>query len=114
MSNDMTDITQVARARNTRSRSSAESIWLADHEINTCEFLRVELRRKRERAVVDVRRWRKLPNGTPRSTEKGLAISVRHLSALKGLIDAAAAQTDVDGLLIDDGAARSVSGDASW
>jgi hypothetical protein len=53
VSNYMTEITQVARARNTRSWSSAESIWLADHEINTCEFLRVE-----PRAAVDVRRRR--------------------------------------------------------
>jgi hypothetical protein len=108
----MIEITQVARARNTGSWSSAKSIWLADYQINAHEFLRVELRQKGGRAVVDVRRWRKLPNGTPRSTEKGLAITVRHLFALKGLIDAAAAQADVDGLLIDNRAARSVGGDA--
>ena len=93
----MPEIIQLARARNTKSRPSAECVWLADHEIDACEFLHVELR-----AGVDVRRWRKPSSAkTTRSTEKGFAISVRHLSALKDLIEATIARAQAEGLLED-------------
>jgi hypothetical protein len=51
---------------------------------------------------VDVRRWRKPSSAkTTRSTEKGFAISVRHLSALKDLIEATIARAQAEGLLED-------------
>ena len=89
----------VAHARNTRSRPSAKCIWSADHSINAVESVRVELRQKGERAIVDIRRWRTLPDGTTRPTGKGVALAARHLPALKGLIEIAIAQMETEGFL---------------
>jgi hypothetical protein len=100
----MSEIVQSARKRNNKSWPSSKCVWSADHEINSCESLRIELRQQSERAVVDIRRWRKLPDGTPSSTEKGYAISVRHMRALKDLIETAIARAEADGLLDERGA----------
>jgi hypothetical protein len=105
--NRMFQIQKLAHQRNPKSRpqASAERVWSTDHPLNACEFLRVELR-----AAVDVRRRRKPSASTTRSTEKGFAISARHMQALKDLIQATIAQAEVDGLLE---ASRSVSEGAS-
>jgi hypothetical protein len=91
---NMRELVQVTRPRKpSQSWASAEDIWSTEYEINGREFLRAELRQGKKRgAVVDVRRWRKQPDGTTRPTEKGFAISVRHLSAIIDLLGAALAQ----------------------
>jgi hypothetical protein len=49
--------------------------------------------------------WRpKLPDGSTRSIERVFAISVRHLLALKNLIQASIARAEADGLLDKGGA----------
>lgn len=95
----MTKITQLARTRNTRSCPSAKRIWLTDHEINACELLRVELRQQGERAVVDVRRWRRKPGEAAQATGRGFALSIRHLRAFSELLNAALAEAEAAGLL---------------
>ena len=84
---DMCEITERARKRN-RIPYPSDFIWLGEHQINAREFLRVELRR----AVVDIRRWRRTPDGTAQPTGKGFAISVRHLPAIVDLLSAALAE----------------------
>lgn len=91
----MSEIVQVVRPRNgapSESWSSAERIWSSEYHINAREFVRVELRQARTRAVVDIRRWRKQPDGTAQFTKKGFAISVSHLSAIINLLSAALAE----------------------
>jgi hypothetical protein len=84
---------------------ASKCVWFLDYEINTHEFVRAEILQARTRTVIDVRRWRKLPDGSTRSTGKGVALAARHLPALKHLIDAALAEGHAKGLLNDGGVA---------
>jgi len=74
------------------SHPSAKCIWFLEHQINTREFLRVELGIRKTHAVVDIRRWRKAPDGKTQATKKGFAISVGHLPAIIELLSAALAK----------------------
>jgi hypothetical protein len=74
-------------------------IWSAEIPINQRELLRAELRLHKTHAVLDLRRRRLSPYGDLQLTERGFALAVRHLSAMKELIDAARAV--VEGLLGD-------------
>ena len=85
-------------------RSGPTPVWSAELAINQREFLRVELRQHRTHAAIDVRRWRRSPNGDLQATERGVALALRHLPAMKALIDAAFVQAQADGLLDDGGA----------
>jgi hypothetical protein len=75
----MSNVAQLAPQRNRKSQSwpSAEYIWSKDHQINSREIVRVELRQERTHTVVDIRRWFRQPDGTTRATGKGFAISCR-------------------------------------
>jgi hypothetical protein len=83
---------------------ASKRVWSLDRDINTHEFVRAEILQIRARTVIDVRRWRKLPDGSTLSTGKGFAISVRHIRALKDLIGAAIARAEADGFLDKGGA----------
>jgi hypothetical protein len=76
-------------------------VWSADVPINQRECLRVELRQHRTHAVLDVRRWRGSADGELQATGRGFALALRHLPAMKALIDAALVQAQADGLLDD-------------
>jgi Transcriptional Coactivator p15 (PC4) len=80
------------KAKRSQSWPSAGLVWSEDHPINTHEFVRVELRQQKTRAVVDVRRWLTQLDGTTRPTQKGFAISVNHLPAIIDLLSAALAK----------------------
>jgi hypothetical protein len=93
---------QAHRRNGERSpRADATSVWSADFAINQRECLRAELRQHRTHAAIDVRRWLRSPDGDLRATERGLALALRHLPAMKALIDAAVVQAQADGLLDD-------------
>jgi hypothetical protein len=85
-------------------RSGPAPVWSADIPINQRECLRVELRQHRTHAAIDVRRWRRSPDGDLRATERGFGLALRHLPAMKALIDAVVVQAQADGLLDDGGA----------
>jgi hypothetical protein len=84
---------------------ASKRAWFLDHDINAHEFIRAEILQTRTRTVVDVRRWRKLPDGSTQPTGKGIALAARHLPALKRLIDSALAEDLAKGLLNDGGVA---------
>jgi hypothetical protein len=73
-------------------RSRPAPIWSGEIPINQREVLCAELRLHKTHAVLDLRRWRLSPDGNLQPTERGLALAMRHLSAMKELIDAAQAQ----------------------
>jgi hypothetical protein len=104
----MHDITEQARERNGLSRSvpDASQVWSAEFPINQCEFLRAELRRRKTRVTLDLRRWFKPPDGAARPTGRGFAISLRHVLAIQALLGAAIAQAVAGGLLNDSGEPR--------
>lgn len=89
------------RNREPSPRADATSVWSADFAINQRECLRVELRQHKTHYSVDARRWRRSPDGDLRATDRGLALALRHLPALKAIIDAAVAQAQADSLLDD-------------
>jgi hypothetical protein len=95
----MRKIIDQARQRNGESKSSP--VWSATLPINQHECLRVELRQYRTHAALDVRRYRRSPDGDLRATQRGFALALRHLPAMKALIDAVFAQAQADGLLDD-------------
>jgi hypothetical protein len=80
-------------------RSGPTPVWSAELPINQREFLRVELRQRRTHAAIDVRRWRRSPDGDLQATERGFALALRQLPAMKALIDAAFVQAQAAGLL---------------
>jgi hypothetical protein len=89
------------RNRDTSPSAGATPIWSAGAAINQHECLRVELRQNKTHAAIDVRRYRRSPGGDLRATERGFALALRHLPAMKALIDAAVVQAHADGLLDD-------------
>jgi hypothetical protein len=99
----MRDIDHRAPQRKTSSQPTPDTLlWTAEHNINGGECLRAELRRKRTRVVLDLRRWFNTENGVSQSTKKGFAISVRHLPQIKALIDTALDHAHSVGLLGDE------------
>jgi hypothetical protein len=82
-------------------RSGPTPVWSAEVPINQRECLRLELRQHKTHYSVDVRRCRRSPDGDPRPTERGFALALRHLSAMKALIDATTVQAQAVGLLDD-------------
>jgi hypothetical protein len=82
-------------------RSGPTPVWSAEVPINQRECLRVELRQHRTHAAIDVRRYRRSTDGDLQATERGFALALRHLPAMKALIDAVVVQAQADGLLDD-------------
>jgi hypothetical protein len=80
-------------------RSGPTPVWSAELPINQHEYLRVELRQHRTHAAIDVRRWRRSPDGELQATERGFALALQHLPAMKALIDAAVVQAKAKDLL---------------
>ncbi len=89
------------RDREASPSAATTPIWSVTLPINQYECLRVELRQHRTHATIDVRRWRESPDGDLRATERGFALALRHLRAIKALIDAAVVQAQAVGLLDD-------------
>jgi hypothetical protein len=79
----------------------SKPVWSADFQINEYECLRLELRQHRTHAAIDVRRWRRSPHGDLRATERGFALALQHLRAMKVLVDAAVVRAQAAGLLND-------------
>jgi hypothetical protein len=50
----------------------------ADLQINKHGFWRISIRQKNGRIVIDTRRWRRLPDGSVKSTGAGFAASVEN------------------------------------
>ena len=102
-------MSSLARVEHEHKRTpqpwASKCVWFLDQDINTREFVRAEILQTRTRTVMDVRRWRRLPDGSTQPTGKGVALAARHLPALKHLIDAALAEGQAKGLLNDEGAA---------
>jgi hypothetical protein len=86
-----------SQAHSCRSRP----VWSGNLQINQHECLRVELRQHKTHAALDVRRWRRSPDGELQATGCGFALALRHLPAMKALIDAVVVQAQADGLLDD-------------
>jgi hypothetical protein len=96
----------ASRSSFTPGNSQAEPFrWSAEFAINQYECLRALIRQHKERVDIDLRRWRRSPDGDLLSTERGVALPVRHLRAVKALIDDALAYTESNGLLDDGGVA---------
>jgi hypothetical protein len=86
--------------------TDAMSVWSEEFQINACESLRAELRRRKTRVTLDLRRWFKPPDGPARPTARGFAMSARHLRAIQTLLGAAVAHAGAGSLLNDSGEPR--------
>jgi hypothetical protein len=97
----MREIDHRARRRKTLSQPKPDTtpLWTAEHPINGSECLRAELRQKKTRSVLDLRRWFKPPDGASWPTERGFAVATDHLVAIGALLEAAIAQAKDRGLL---------------
>jgi hypothetical protein len=104
----MDEVVEGAHQRNEEPSlgTDATQVWSAEIPINACESLRAELRRRKTRDVLDLRRWFKPPDGPARPTARGFAISACHLRAIQALLGAAVAHAVAGGLLNDSGEAR--------
>jgi hypothetical protein len=103
----MREIDDHARQRKTLTHGKPDNtrlLWTDEHHINNRECLRAELRKGKTHAALDLRRWSKPPAGLARPTDRGFAIAVRHLLAVRALLDAAIAQAKDSGLLDEGGA----------
>jgi hypothetical protein len=101
---DPLSMCKIAKQAHQRNRepsygTDATQVWSTEFQINTRESLRVELRRLKTRFTLELRRWFKPPDGIVRPTERGFAISARHVQVLNVLIKAAIAHAEAAGLL---------------